>query len=260
VHVAGAGYDGIPLHALPDTVAVANTYHHGRSIAEHVLMCLLALSRQVLRTDRELRAGRWRNVAVDPALPLADVLAGKRVGIICLGGIGTETARLCAALGMRVRAVRRNRMAGLPADVRPEWVGGHEDLPKLLGDADFVVVTVPLTPETTGLLGRAEFAAMGPRAALINVARGPVVREDDLYEALRTHQIAGAALDVWWGAPPSAPSRLPFGELDNVLMTPHNSGHTTETFENRAREIAANIVRLERNLPLANLLTRGRPA
>jgi phosphoglycerate dehydrogenase-like enzyme len=256
VQVAGAGYDGIPIHALPDTVAVANTFHHGKSIAEHVLMCTLMLSRQVMATDRALRTGRWDNVAVQPDRPLAETLSGKRIGIIGLGEIGTEVARLCGALGMRVRAVRRNPATPLPADVHVDWVRGADDLPMLLADADFVVVTTPLTPGTTGLIGPAELAAMGPDTALINVARGPVVAEDALYEALRERRIRAAALDVWWAAPPAPPSRLPFGELDNVIMTPHNSGHTRETFEERAREIAANIVRLERGEPLTNLLTR----
>ncbi|MGX1314645.1 phosphoglycerate dehydrogenase-like enzyme [Streptomyces calvus] len=260
VHVVGAGYDGIPLDALHPGVTVATTHHHGRSIAEHVLMSVLMLSRDVLGADRALRAGRWRNVAVDPALPFGTTLAGRRVGVIGFGETGTEVARLCQAVGLRVRAVRRDPSAPYPSDLRPDWIGGDDRLPDLLADSDVVVVTVPLNAATTGLIGPAELAAMAPGALLVNVARGPVVQEEALYEALRSGTLAGAALDVWWSGPPGAPSRLPFHELPNVLMTPHHSGHTAETFAARATEIAANIDRLERGDALSNVVRAPAPA
>ncbi|OKJ96634.1 2-hydroxyacid dehydrogenase [Streptomyces sp. CB02400] len=259
VHVVGAGYDGIPLDALHPGVTVATTHHHGRSIAEHVLMSVLMLSRDVLGADRALRAGRWRNVAVDPGLPFGTTLHGRRVGIIGFGETGTEVARLCQAVGLRVRAVRRDPSAPFPADLRPDWVGGDDRLPELLADSDVVVVTVPLGPATRGLIGPAELKAMGPDALLVNVARGPVVQEEALYEALGSGTIAGAALDVWWSGPPDAPSRLPFQDLPNVLMTPHHSGHTADTFAARATEIAENIDRLERGDALTNVVRAPSP-
>ncbi|MFI1411836.1 2-hydroxyacid dehydrogenase [Streptomyces sp. NPDC020707] len=257
VHVVGAGYDGIPLDALGPQVSVTTTHHHGRSIAEHVLMSVMMLSRDVLGADRALRAGQWRNVAVDPRLPFGTTLEGCRIGIIGFGETGTEVARLCQAVGMRVRAVRRDPSAPVPADLRTDWIGGDERLPDLLADSDVVVVTVPLGPATRGLIGPAELAAMGPGTLLVNVARGPVVQEDALYEALDTGVIAGAALDVWWSGPPQAPSRLPFHDLPNVLMTPHHSGHTTDTFAARAVEIADNINRLQQGRPLINVVRAG---
>ncbi|MEV0642041.1 2-hydroxyacid dehydrogenase [Streptomyces sp. NPDC050619] len=254
VHVVGAGYDGIPLAALGPKVTVATTHHHGRSIAEYVLMSVLMLSRDVLGAERALREGRWRNVAVDPGLPFGTTLPGRRMGIIGFGETGTEVARLCQAAGLRVRAVRRDPSAPFPADLRPDWVGGMDRLLELLTESDVVVVTVPLGPATRGLIGTAELAAMGPGSLLVNVARGPVVQEEALYEALRSGVIGGAALDVWWCGPPQAPSRLPFHELPNVLMTPHHSGHTTDTFAARAAEIADNIGRLRRGDPLVNVV------
>ncbi|WP_260333522.1 2-hydroxyacid dehydrogenase [Streptomyces beigongshangae] len=254
VHVVGAGYDGIPLDALGPDVSVTTTHHHGRSIAEHVLMSVMMLSRDVLGADRALRAGHWRNVAVDPGLPFGRTLEGRRVGVIGFGETGTEVARLCQAVGLRVRAVRRDPSAPVPDGLRPDWIGGDDRLPDLLAESDVVVVTVPLGPATRGLIGPAELAAMGPGALLVNVARGPVVQEEALYEALDTGVIAGAALDVWWAGPPQAPSRLPFHRLPNVLMTPHHSGHTSDTFAARAAEIADNISRLDQGRPLANVV------
>ncbi|WP_320777874.1 2-hydroxyacid dehydrogenase [Streptomyces sp. CRN 30] len=257
VHVVGAGYDGIALDALHPGVTVSTTHHHGRSIAEHVLMSVMMLSRDVLGADRALRAGRWSNVAVDPGVPFGRTLPGRRVGVIGFGETGTEVARLCQAVGLRVRAVRRDPAAPVPDDLRPDWIGGHDRLPDLLAESDVVVVTVPLNAATRGLIGPAELAAMGPESLLVNVARGPVVREEALYEALRTRAIGGAALDVWWSGPPQAPSRLPFHELPNVLMTPHHSGHTSDTFAARAAEIADNIGRLERGDPLTGVVRAG---
>jgi len=257
VHVVGAGYDGIPLDALGPGVSVTTTHHHGRSIAEHVLMSVMMLSRDVLGADRALRAGQWRNVAVDPELPFGTTLEGRRVGIIGFGETGTEVARLCQAVGMRVRAVRRDPSAPVPDDLRTDWIGGNDRLSDLLAESDVVVVTVPLGPATRGLIGPAELAAMGPGTLLVNVARGPVVQEEALYEALDSGVIAGAALDVWWSGPPQAPSRLPFHRLPNVLMTPHHSGHTTDTFAARATEIADNINRLEQGRPLVNVVRAG---
>ncbi|MDQ1033671.1 phosphoglycerate dehydrogenase-like enzyme [Streptomyces sp. V3I8] len=260
VHVVGAGYDGIPLDALGPDVSVTTTHHHGRSIAEHVLMSVLMLSRDVLGADRALRAGHWRNVAVDPHLPFGRTLEGRRVGVIGFGETGTEVARLCQAVGLRVRAVRRDPSAPVPGDLRTDWIGGNDRLPDLLAESDVVVVTVPLGPATRGLIGPAELAAMGPTALLVNVARGPVVQEAALYEALDSGAIAGAALDVWWSGPPQAPSRLPFHRLPNVLMTPHHSGHTGDTFAARAAEIADNINRLEQGRPLTNVVRAAVPS
>lgn len=263
VQVTGAGFERIPITSLPPAAAVANTFNHGRSIAEHVLMSMLALSRDLLRVDWQLRAGVWESVVVDPSAPLASTLEGRRLGLVGLGHIAQETARLATALGMRAAAVRRNPGAPLPDDLSMEWVGGLDDLPRLLEGADCVVVTVPLSDETAGLLGAAELARMKASAFLVNVSRGPVVDEAALYRSLAEGQIAGAALDVWWSYPkdgaPTRGSELPFHELANVVMTPHASANTVQTFEGRAHDIASNIRRLAAGQPLRNVVRAPLP-
>ncbi|AXB41723.1 2-hydroxyacid dehydrogenase [Amycolatopsis albispora] len=264
VHVTGAGLDRIPLDALAPGTTVCNTFHHGRSIAEHVVMVALMLSRRVLRADRLLRRGIWESVALDPTLQLGGTLAGRTIGVVGFGEIGQQVARAAGALGMRVRAVRRNPDAPLPPDLRLDRVDGDDRLHELLAASDVVVLTVPLSSATKGLIGTAQLARMRPDALLINVARGPIVDEDALFTALVEEEIAGAALDVWWSHPKDGAGATgytrPFHELENVVLTPHHSGHTRETFTGRAAEIAANIGRLANGAQLSNVVrgTAGR--
>ena len=234
VHVTGAGFDKIDLAALPATAAVANTFHHARPIAEHVMMVLLMLNRRVLPVDRELRGGTWRTVATDSSVPFHPTLESMVLGLVGLGSIGAEVARLGAALGLKVQAVRSNPSSTLPPGVNPSWVGGTPELPRLLSSSDVVVVTVPLSAETRGLIGPAELALMKGNAFLINVSRGAVIDQEALYAALNGGGIAGTGIDVWWGGPAGGavpPAEYPFHELENVVLTPHYSGHAKITFE-----------------------------
>ncbi|WP_045731276.1 2-hydroxyacid dehydrogenase [Pseudarthrobacter chlorophenolicus] len=260
VHVTGAGYDKISFPHLNPRAAVANTFHHARPIAEHVLMVTLMLQRNVVRADREVRDGLWRTIATAPDVPFHPVLSDLVLGVVGLGSIGAEVARVAAAMGMTVRAVRRNPAAPLPAGVQLDWVGGNADLPALLAGSDVVVVTVPLGEDTRGMIGAAELGAMKSSAVLINVARGAVVDQAALYAALAERRIAGAGLDVWWGTPAEGvipPAEWPFTELENAILTPHHSGHARVTFERRAADIAANIGRLASGLPLRNVVRTG---
>jgi phosphoglycerate dehydrogenase-like enzyme len=262
VHVTGAGYDRIAMDALPAGAAVCNTFHHGPSIAEHVVMSTLMLSRRVPRADRLMREGTWESVAVDPGVALGTTLAGRTVGVVGLGEIGGQVVRAMTALGMRARAVRRDPQAPVPGDLRLDRVDGEDRLEDLLAGSDVVVLTVPLSAATTGMIGASQLARMRPHALLINVARGPLVEEEALFDALAGRRIGGAGLDVWWSHPKDGAGArgytCPFHTLDNVVMTPHHSGHTHETFANRARDIADNIGRLTRGEPLANMVRGGR--
>jgi phosphoglycerate dehydrogenase-like enzyme len=263
VQVTGAGVDKIALDALPAGAVLANTFHHGRSIAEHVVMVSMMLLRRVPAADRAMRRGEWRNVVVDDSHPFGGVLAGRTMGIVGLGEIGGSVAELAGLLGMRVRAVRRDPHAPAPAAV--EHVGPVSELSAMLAASDVVVVTVPLNDHTRGLIDAAALAAMRPDAVLVNVARGAVVDEQALHDALSAGTIGGAGLDVWWrnprdpGSPP--PSHLDFtgdfAGFANVVLTPHQSGHTEEVFAGRAADIADNVDALADGRPLRNVV---RPA
>ena len=257
VQVPGAGYDGVDLRALPQRVVVANTFNHERSVAEHVLMVMMALSRSLLDVDADLRRGVWRNPMYAAGLPLPMTLRGKTVGLVGYGHIGMEIAALAAAFDMKVIAVNRHGANGA-VPPRIESLGTIDDLPSLLQRADFVVIALPLTADTRGLISATELRSMKRDAYLINVARGPIVDEEALDEALREHWIAGAAVDVWYRYPSDGntvtPASFPFHERDNVIMTPHYSGVTQETYRLRAADIASNIERLRAGDELLNVV------
>ncbi len=223
-------------------------------------MVALMLTRRVLPVDREIRSGVWRTIATSPDVPFHPTLEGKVLGLVGLGSIDADVGRLASALGMRVHAVRNNPN-GLPPDgLVIDWVGSTAELPRLLATSDVVVISAPLNEATRGIIGFPELSAMKTSALLINVARGPIVDEGALFAALSDRSIAGAAIDVWWEAPDGGgmpPTRYDFSSLDNVVLTPHYSGHALVTFERRAADVAANIARLAGGVPLVDVVRAG---
>ncbi len=259
VQVPGAGLDRIDRAALPPGASLANVYGHEVGIAEYVLGAMLALGRSLGRLDAALRRGAWESQwAVNvPAPPVWLELAGKTLGILGYGRIGQCVARRALAFDMTVCAIRQS----LPVDAASNglaFLGGPRDLDEILARADYLAITLPLTPSTRGLLGKREFGLMKPNAVLVNVARAEIADEDALYDALARGTIAGAALDVWYRYPtdagPTLPAHRPFHELPNVLMTPHVAGWTEGTLEARAKLIAENIGRVARGEPPLNLI------
>jgi len=255
IQVVGAGVDGVPFDLVPDGAVVANTYHHETAIAEHVLMAMLVLTRQPADYDRRLRQGEWFDSCIWGEWPRLDVLAGRAVLLIGIGRIAVEVAARCKAFRMLVVGISRRPRAVPHVDrVEP-----YTSLQAELGKADFVVVCCALRPDTRGLIGPSEFRCMKRTAFLINVARGPIVDEQALYEALRDGLIAGAAIDVWYCYPQDPnqrvyPSRYPFHELPNVPMTPHVAGWSQTTLEGRIRDVAENLNRLAAGKPLRNVV------
>jgi phosphoglycerate dehydrogenase-like enzyme len=258
VQVPGAGLDRIDRSAMPAGAALANVYGHETGIAEYVIGAMLSLSREFSSLDQGLRRGDWQSQwAVGAAIPPPwPELAGKAIGILGYGHIGSAIAGRARAFGMTVRVIRRNtRPTG---DDNLDFCGGPEQTAEVLRLSDFVVVAMPATPETTGSIGPEQLRLMKPTAFLINVARAQIVDEAALYEALANRAIAGAALDVWYRYPqePGAtmPAALPFHQLSNVLMTPHVSGWTDGMIEARVKLIAENIRRVAEHEPLLNLI------
>lgn len=258
VQVPGAGLDRIDQTALRPGTKLANAYGHEVGIAEYVLGAMIAQSRSFARIDAKLRHGVWDSqwAIGTPVPPLWPELAGKTLGILGYGRIGQAIARRALAFDMQVCAIR-SRAESQPPDGLL-FMGGPERLAEVMARADFVAVTLSLTPETRGLIDAGMLGLMRPSAHLINVARGEIIDQDALYEALAARRIAGAALDVWYRYPTTAeatmPAARPFHELDNVLMTPHASGWTEGMLAARGAVIAENIARMQRGEPLLHAI------
>jgi phosphoglycerate dehydrogenase-like enzyme len=253
VHVPAAGLDALDLAAVPDGCRVCNVFEHEIGISEYVMAAMLHHGVDLAGKSARFKAGSW---ADSPRVlaPFRPELAGKAVGLIGYGHIGRAIARRAKAFGMRVMALARTRRE---VDPRPDWLGDPAQLATLLEASDFVVVACPLNAATRGMIGPAELAKMRPEAVLINVARGLIVDEDALYQALSTRTICSAVLDTWYrypgpGDPDVRPSRHPFHDLDNVVMTPHCSGWTEGLMERRFAVIAENIERLRDGRALLN--------
>jgi phosphoglycerate dehydrogenase-like enzyme len=253
IQVPGAGYDGIDLEAIPSGVTLCNVFDHEPGVSEYALLAMLEWCHRLGPADREMRAGVWARSSRFGGAP-DDELAGKTLVIVGLGRIGRAVARRARAFDMRVIAV--NRTAD-KTDPHVERVVGLDRLHAALSEADFVVLACALTPETRSLIDAGAIAAMKPTAVIVNPARGAVIDEAALYEALLHRRIGGAAIDTWWDYPSTAVPREPsiahaFHRLDNVLLSPHVAGWTTGTVKRRTVGMARNLDHLARGEPLDN--------
>jgi D-3-phosphoglycerate dehydrogenase len=206
VDLAAAAQHGVTVTNTPGVSAV--------SIAEHTLMLALAVARRVVRVHNSVAAGEWqRGQSIQ--------LHGKTAGVIGLGAIGRQFARLAQGIGMRVIAWTMHPNPALGFELVP--------LEELLRASDVVSLHLRLSPDTAGFLGRAHFDLMKPSAILVNTARGPIIDESALIEALQARRIAGAGLDVFDVEP--LPAGHALTRLDNVVLTPHCAGITPEVLE-----------------------------
>jgi phosphoglycerate dehydrogenase-like enzyme len=257
VQSVATGIELIDLAALPRGVAICNAFGHETAIAEYVLMTMLVWSHRFREIEGDFRSrSSWRPSWVQSGPPHGEIL-GHTVGIVGLGRVGSEVARRAAAFGCRVLAVNRTSRA---AEIDVERVYPLTELDSMLPACDFVVLSTALGPETEGLIDARRLALMKRSAFLVNIARGQIIDEGAIYAALRDRRIGGAALDVWWrypdaGDPERRPSRYPFHELPNVIMTPHCSGWTEGMVARRWSEVADNINRFVRGEPLINVVT-----
>jgi phosphoglycerate dehydrogenase-like enzyme len=258
IQMPGAGWDKIDPAGLQPGVVVANCYEHESAMGEWVMMMCLALSRDLLECDRTIRMGIWRKFNA-VGHPLYPDLAGRTMAIIGLGRVGRTVARLAGAFSMRLVGIDAMPIAREVRDsLGLEKVGGVADIDDFLAEADFVVIATPYDASTTGMFDAQRLRKMKQTAFLLNPARAEMCVEGDLYAALRDRVIAGAALDPWWHYPKTdevvAPSSYPFGELPNVVLTPHVSGATQGMFEARMKIVVANINRFLRGEPVVNVV------
>ncbi|MDP8957979.1 MAG: D-2-hydroxyacid dehydrogenase [Actinomycetota bacterium] len=247
VHVAGAGVDAALFPELVESeVQVTNARGvFDRSIAEFAVAAMLIFAKDLLTTVGLQRSHRWRHRETE-------MLRGRSALIVGTGGIGREIARLSRCLGVEVRGVARSgRRDDVFGTVHPML-----DLHRVLPAADFVVVALPLTRETEGVFGAEEFRRMKSTARFINVGRGRLVDEWALVAALRSGEIAGAALDVFHQEP--LPADHPLWDMPQVLVSPHMSGDFVGWLDALAAQFADNLERFRVGEPLRNVVDKGR--
>ena len=215
ISIWGTGTDNVDLDAAKARgVRVTNTPGVSAvAVAEHTLALIMAVAKQIVTVDRQMREGKWPRAMVPQ-------LRGKVLGLIGTGAIGREVAKLGRAIGLRVVAWTFH-----PGGETAEWVGFDD----VFRQSDVVSVHVRQSSDTSGLIRRKHFELMKPGAIFINTARGAVVKESDLIDALQANRIAGAGLDVFEHEP--LPSDSPLHSLPNVVLTPHAAGITPETTE-----------------------------
>ena len=230
IQALSSGVDFLDLEAIEaHGVALTNAAGvHAEPIAEQVLGYLLTFERGIHTGIRQQQEGVWQRYS-------GGEIRGKTLGVVGLGAIGSRAAEYAGAFGMTVVGTKRDpSTAPEPVDE----VYAPDGLFEVLGRSDYVLLSCPLTPETRGLVGRAELGAMKGDAVLVNVARGAVVDEDALVYALQQGGIRGATLDVFEEEP--LPPESPLWALPNVVVTPHMAGSTPHKFERIAEIFAAN--------------------
>jgi phosphoglycerate dehydrogenase-like enzyme len=237
LQLLSAGLDAVDFTAIPPGITVAgNVGAYADPISEHVMAMTLSLCKHLQSGHAALAKGQFQRDV------MSRTLHGAVCGILGFGGIGQATARLMRPFGARIHAVNRSGRTTEPAD----WIGTLGDLDQLLAAADVLVISIPLTAGTHGLIGSRELALMKPDAILVNVARGAIVDEQALYQHLVANPQFCAAIDAWWHEPSNGTgfrTDYPFFDLPNLLGSPHNSGDVAGVLPFAARRAAENTRR-----------------
>jgi phosphoglycerate dehydrogenase-like enzyme len=234
---SGVGYDRVDVAAATArkiAVTITPTANH-ESVAEHAMMLLLGVAKSIVVNDQHSRAGRW-------PMPTTQPVRGRTCGIFGLGRIGRSFAVRAKAMGMRVIATEMYPDEDFVAQHGIELV----DFDALLSSSDYLSIHCPVTEETTRLFKKDVFAKMKPGSVFINTARGALVVEADLYDALQSGHLLGAGTDVYEQEPPSADN--PLFQLDNIICTPHCASADWRSQEDMGIEAADCIIKLHRGL------------
>jgi phosphoglycerate dehydrogenase-like enzyme len=219
------------------------------SLGEFTLAAILYFAKDFRRMIRNQMSGTWSQFDVE-------MVSGKTLGIVGYGDIGRAIAARCRAVEMKILALKRNLPANPKSDPLVDHYFGGDRLTEMIALCDYVAVAAPLTPETRGMVGDPEFAAMKKSAVVINVGRGPVIDEKAMIAALSEGRIKGAALDVFDEEP--LPKGHPFYKMENVLLSPHCADHTAEWLDDAMRFFVAQFERYSKGEPLLNVVDKKR--
>jgi len=240
VGVHGIGCDHVDLEAAKKLgkVVVNTPSAMTETVAEMAVSLILALVKKVVSADKAVRAGEWTRKYGDL---IGSELIGKTVGIVGFGRIGLEVARRLKSFGVQLLYWSRTRKEDLETEIGLEYAG----LETILDRSDIITLHIPHTSETHGLISGREFGLMKDGVQIVNTARGGIIDNNALIEALRTGKVAGAAIDVFDSEPIDASD--PLLSMDNVILTPHISASSREAMERMAVQVAEDVLRTLRN-------------
>ncbi len=213
-------------------VTISNSHSNSLAIAEHAVALLLSAAKKIVYRDAAMRKNDWSTRYNDVT---SHWLTGKTLGIIGYGAIGSKVARMMKrGFEMQILGIKRNPTAVLPEDV--VFMGTLNDLDYVLTNSDYILIALPLTPETKGLIQERELTLLKPNVVLVNIGRGEVINEQDLYEFIKKSKLATVGSDVWYNYPknkkkPVVQQNYPFEELPYVILSPHSA------FKVESREI-----------------------
>lgn len=252
------GYNFTTPARMPSGVPVANCYEHESAIAEYVLLAILEWQLGLRKMDQRFRQAGWNGLFPGGGTFHQEV-SGSTLGIVGYGHIGEAVAKRAAPFGIRTIGTRRSQM---PTPSELDWLGTDSQLPELLSQSDFVLIACDLNDATANLFNNKTLAMMKKSAVLINVSRGGVVDEEALYNALQSKSIGGAVIDVWYnynqpGEDEVWPCNFPFQDLDNVILSGHESGWTEQLLQRRWQAVADNVRRVMRDEPAQNVVFVG---
>ena len=256
IQVPYAGVDPIPFDVVKErNILISNAHENALTVAEHGFSLLLALSKSLVVHDRDLRKSIWHGwMANEPNFEVYE----KTIGIIGLGAIGREMAKRAKAFGMKVIGTKKDikkdidKLKDFVDEIYP-----MENIAEVIKKSLFIFISVPLTKDTENLIGEKELNLMKDKY-LINISRGKVVNEEALYNALKNGILKGAGIDVWYNYPKPGekayPSKYPFHELDNIIMTPHSAGFTVESVQRNWLFTFRNILKFAKGEKIENIV------
>ena len=257
------GYEWLSVEDLPAGCVVANAYGHEAAVAEYVMGAVLRWEIRFGDLDLAFRNAGWLGLGENTMGPKRREVRGLTLGIIGHGAIGRQVAQRAKGFDMRVACVSRSDR---PTPKNCDWYGTMDSLPRLLSESDYVVVACSLNADTRGMINKDVIRLMKADSVLVNVARGPIVDEMALFEALSNRTISGAVIDVWYNYPHESkgglhyppPSVFAFESLDNVIVTPHIASRTKAAEISRWQFVADNLSRFIAHEDLQSVVMIGK--
>jgi len=251
IQLLSAGYDHLQFDMFPNKCLIAaNQGAYATPMAEHAVAMILSLAKKLRLYHNRMAEGKFEQMK-----SFTRQIKGATLGIIGFGSIGKQVAKLMRGFDVKIVALNTSGKAAEDVD----FIGRLNDLDYLLIHSDFVVISIPLSDETEGLIGKRELELMKNDAILINVARGPIIKEKDLYEHLKSHPNFSAGIDTWWIEPfkfGQFKINYPFFELPNLLGSPHNSSFVENIMIEGARKASENVKRFLNNEEIKGIVKR----